>query len=192
MPEKCYHLSIKWNTEKLVLCSLKVIVSETLPECSVCLLNAVSSPFTWCLEICRIQICNNLFTFYHLHLIKLLKVFWITHLLRSLESLWMWCCVRWLVLSVLSNRSAFIFTTNHSRNNCLTLKMKAAQSFKTSWTTHPVTQHCITEDLNLQQHCFVNLMSCLFVMVLIFRNNLRLTVVPTADMCVITDCRGTI
>jgi hypothetical protein len=34
--------------------------------------------------------------------------------------------------------------------NCLTVKMEAVQSFETSGTTCPTTQHRITQDLTLQ------------------------------------------
>jgi hypothetical protein len=34
--------------------------------------------------------------------------------------------------------------------NCLTAKMEAVQSFETSGTTCPTTQHCITQDLTHQ------------------------------------------
>jgi hypothetical protein len=41
----------------------------------------------------------------------------------------------------------------------LTLKMKRAQSFDTSLTTHPATQRLIPKGLNLQQHRCENLKS---------------------------------
>jgi hypothetical protein len=37
--------------------------------------------------------------------------------------------------------------------DCLTLKMEALQTFKSSGTTHPVTQHQTPQDWNHQQHC---------------------------------------
>jgi hypothetical protein len=37
--------------------------------------------------------------------------------------------------------------------DCLTLKMEGLRSFKSSGITHPVTQHQIPQDRNLQQHC---------------------------------------
>jgi len=43
----------------------------------------------------------------------------------------------------------------------LSLKMKALWTFKMLWTTCPMTQHLILEDLNLQQHHHCqNLKSC--------------------------------
>jgi hypothetical protein len=43
--------------------------------------------------------------------------------------------------------------------NCLTLKKKVSQFFKTSGTTHPLTHHHIMKDLNPQQDCSENLTS---------------------------------
>jgi len=80
----------------------------------------------------------------------------------------------------LTDHSAFIFTVRHPNSNCLTLKEEALQSFKMSWTIHPATQHHIARD---QQHCFVNLMSCLFLTAVIFIATYMTHSCPYTQVC---------
>jgi len=43
------------------------------------------------------------------------------------------------------------------KKNCLTLEMKVLWSLKTPWNTHPMTQHYVPQDLNLQDFVSNNL-----------------------------------
>jgi hypothetical protein len=66
---------------------------------------------------------------------------------------WLWCCVFQLQDPDISkNNSTFI---------CLTLQMKALQSFQSPGITHPRCH--IPKDLNLQQHCWENLKSHILI-----------------------------
>jgi hypothetical protein len=62
---------------------------------------------------------------------------------------------------------------NLSSKSCglssLTLKMEALQTFKTSGTSSPMTQHYIPEDLHLQKHHCKNLKSHKLELVLLMQ-----------------------
>jgi hypothetical protein len=64
----------------------------------------------------------------------------------------------------LKGYSTFIFSVKHPKFflHCLTLRVNAIQSFKTSTTTCPLTKCHIPEKLNLQQHLCENFKSHLY------------------------------
>jgi hypothetical protein len=78
--------------------------------------------------------------------------------------------VRPTIPVISKNHNAFVFRVKQTYffMHCLSLKMKAFWSFKTSGTITS-TQHNIPEDLNLQKHCCENLKSCKFVIDCDFR-----------------------
>jgi hypothetical protein len=59
----------------------------------------------------------------------------------------------WLILDALKDRGP-------STVDSLALKVKALRSFETLGITHSATQIHIPEDLNSQQHCCENFISC--------------------------------
>jgi hypothetical protein len=58
-----------------------------------------------------------------------------------------------VVRDVLKDHISFIFRVKQCKKNliCMTLKMKALQSFEMSGTTRPTIQHYVSKDLHVQQ-----------------------------------------